>query len=83
MAEWTVLNSSLVAFTLTDEVQRNLHFFCEAQRLYLNGFGLAIFWTALRSHTDAECDLWIYNIIRVFRHNRCLSHQVQTALDHI
>lgn len=57
VAEWTVLDTVLVAFTLTDEVEGNLHLLCESQGLYLDGLGLPLFWTALRSHTDGKCDL--------------------------
>lgn len=47
MAELTVLDAFLVAFTFTDEVQGNLHFLCEAQGLYLNGLRLGLHRTAL------------------------------------
>lgn len=57
VALWTVLDTLLVTFTFTDEVEGNLHFLCESQGLYLNGLRLALFWTALRCHTDAKHDL--------------------------
>lgn len=57
VAERTVLDTLLVAFTLTDEVERDLHLLCESQGLYLDGLGLALFGTALRCHADGEHDL--------------------------
>ncbi len=57
VAELTVLDTFLVALTLTDEVEGNLHFLSESKGLYLNGLWLAFFRTALRCHTDAKCDL--------------------------
>lgn len=53
----TVLDTVLLAFTLTDEVEGNLHLLCESQGLYLNGLSFALFWTALRCHTDIKRDL--------------------------
>lgn len=58
VAIWTVLDTKLLAFTLTDEFKGNLHLLCESQRLYLNGLRFALFWTALRFHTDIKRDLW-------------------------
>ena len=57
MAEFTVLDAVLVAFTLTDEVEGNLHLLCESQGLDLDGFRLALLGTALRCHNDAKHDL--------------------------
>lgn len=57
VAEFTVLDTLLAAFTFTDEAEGNLHFLRESQGLYLNGLRLALFWTAVRCHTDAEHDL--------------------------
>lgn len=57
MAEFTVLDAFLVAFTLTDEVEGDLHLLRESQGLYLDGLGLALFWTTLRCHTNAKSDL--------------------------
>lgn len=54
MAEITVLDCILVALTLTDEVEGNLHLLRESQRLYLDGLRLSLLWTALRFHADAE-----------------------------
>lgn len=57
VAELTVLDTIFVAFTLTDEVEGNLHLLCESQGFYFDGLRLAFFRAALRCHTDAECDL--------------------------
>ena len=57
VAEFTVLDALLLAFTVTDEVECNLHFLCESQGLYFNGLRLAFFWTALGCHTDVKHDL--------------------------
>ena len=57
MTVWTVFNAVLVAFTLTDEIQGNLDFFREPQRLYLNGLRFAVFRTALRCDANVEHDL--------------------------
>ena len=54
VAEVTVLDALLVALTLTDEVEDDLHLLCESQRLYLNGLRLALFGTALRCHADGK-----------------------------
>lgn len=59
VAKRTVLNSLLVAFTLTDEVEGNLHLLCESQGLDLDGLRFAFFRTALRGHTDAKCNLGV------------------------
>lgn len=59
VAERTVLHAVLVAFTLTDEVEGNLHLLCESQGLDLDGLRFAFFRTALRGHADAKCDLGV------------------------
>lgn len=53
----TVLNAIFVAFTLTDEVEGNLHLLCKSQGLDFNDLRLVLFGTALRCHTDAKHDL--------------------------
>jgi len=42
VAVWTFLDASLVAFTLTDKVEDNLHLLSESQRLYLNDLSLGL-----------------------------------------
>ncbi len=55
MAELTVLDTFLMAFTLTDEVEDNLHLLRKSQGLYFNGLRLAcLFRTALRCHTNGK-----------------------------
>ena len=56
-AERTVLDAVLVALTLTDEVEGDLHLLGESQGLYLDGLRLALFRTALGRHADAKHDL--------------------------
>jgi len=57
VAERTVLDAVLVAVTLADEVEDNLHLLRKSQGLYLDDLRLALFRTALGRHTDAEQDL--------------------------
>lgn len=57
VAELTVLDAVLVAVTLADEFEGNLHLLCKSQGLYLDGVRLALFRAALRCHTDVERDL--------------------------
>lgn len=58
---WTLCDTLLMAFALTDKVEHDLHLLSESQGLYLNGLYLgvshSVFWTALRCHTDGEHDL--------------------------
>ena len=54
VAEWTVLDTVLVAFALTNEVEGDLHLLRKSQGLYLDDLRLALFRTALRCHTDAK-----------------------------
>lgn len=56
-ADWTVLDAVLVALTLTDEFEDDLHLLCKSQGLDFNDLRLALFGTALRCHTDAKRDL--------------------------
>lgn len=57
VAEVTVHDAVLVALTLTDEVEDDLHLLCESQGLYLDRLRLALLWTGLGCHTDAEYHL--------------------------
>ena len=64
VAEVTVLDTIFVAFTLTGEVENNLHLLRKSQRFYLDGLRLALLWTALRCHADGKCDLVVKELRR-------------------